>query len=91
MCFRVVIVVRARRDEAVAFDRAAVAADGRFFADGEKAIGRGFGRGFWAGGEGKDVGSGRGSLVGCSSVGRDTRIVWGILTLVVLEKATACP
>lgn len=39
-------------------ERAAVAAEGRFFADGEKAMGSGLGRVF-VGGEGNDDGSGR--------------------------------
>jgi hypothetical protein len=58
VCFRVVSVVRARKDDADAFERSAVAAAGRFFAEGEKAIGRGLGRGL-AGGSGNVEGSGR--------------------------------
>lgn len=58
VCLRVVSVVRALRLEADAFERKAVAAEGRFLAEGEKAMGRGLGRGL-AGGSGNVEGSGR--------------------------------
>lgn len=64
VCVRVVSVVFARNEDAEVLERAAAAEEGRFFAEGEKATGRGFGVGFVAG-SGKVEGSG---LLGLRSV-----------------------